>query len=121
MEGTAVTILIDGSSDALLAEVEMLAQQLGSPTDSGARRQVLARRLATQDALAAQLEVLLAGAVRKRDQKGATFLSKMLTAATSRIATLSNAHASDQLPRGRPIVVVGSANAVAIDARQGGR
>ncbi len=118
-EELAVRELVsDGADDVVLHVQQRAAALAGDAADgTGAlavRRRSLTRAVAIAEAQLAQLHVLLAVAVAKKDSAAVAAVDRALTGATKRFAILMDALRADEQRHQRPVVVVGAANAVNI-------
>jgi len=116
-ERRAVTALVaeDGCGD-VLAHVVSRATALAGPDGPAVRRRSISKAVAGLETQLAQLNLLLAEAVVRRDADAVALIDRAATGITKRLCSLLQEHRFDET-RGVRSVVVGMANHVTIEGR----
>ena len=112
MERRAVEELVTGANGETAAFVAERAAALDADPDGSVRRRSLAKMLAIQEALSAQLTCLLAAAVARRDDAAVKLLDRALSGATSRFRLLTEELRAEMTGGRRAVVQVGIAQNV---------
>lgn len=114
VERKAVQELVPGASRETAAFVAERAAALATDEDGSVRRRSLAKALALQEALSAQLTAVLAAAVSRRDEPAVKLVDRALTGATSRFRLLTEELRAEMTGGRRAVVQVGIAQNVNI-------
>ncbi len=105
---------MSGSRGETADFVAQRAAALAADQDGSVRRRSLAKMLAIQEALSAQLSCLLAAAVARRDEPVVKLLDRALTGATARLRMLTEELRAEMTGGRRALVRVGVVGTVSI-------
>lgn len=114
VERRAVEELVTGANGKTAAFVAQRAAALAGDESSAVRRRSLAKALALQESLSAQLTALLAAAVARRDEAAVKLLDRALTGAVNRFTKLTEELRAEMTGGRRALVQVGVAQQVTI-------
>ena len=119
VERLAVEQLVSGAPGETADFVATRANALADDPEGACRRRTLAKALAVQDALGAQLTALLARAVAQRDDAAVRLLDRALTGCTNRVRLLAEELRAETLGGRKAVVQVGLAQNVTVLGGEG--
>jgi hypothetical protein len=114
LDTLALERLVVGDAALAVEHARGLAEALSGLERDGVRLRMLAKALASERALQALLERILAERIARNDISGVRLVNEALRGCVGRIEKLAAAHRAESLSSHRPVLVVGHADSVQV-------